>query len=179
MQLTDILRSVLEAASSNLQVYGEEYWVDATKAETRFKFIAALKEETTPILLRAQVEFGFDAIYTSSLVYGTVYDGEGDEVKPEMELEMTVNVTNDETKTIDMEKLQQALVGIIRKESAIVHNERLAHHPTGEHYHEYKIEYFWTIGQDDLLNVEMYKGIFLELKKVLNYLKLQRSEGER
>jgi len=177
MQLTDILRSVLEAASSNLKVYGEEYWVDAAKAETRFKFIAALKEETAPILLRAQVEFGFDTLYTSSLVYGTVYDEEGDEVKPEMELEMTVNVTTDETKTIDMEKLQQALGGIIGKEPAIVHNERLAY-PAGEHYHEYKIEYFWTIGQDDFLNVEMYKGIFLELKGVLSYLKLQRSEGE-
>lgn len=171
MLLTEIQKTVFEAASSNLKVYGEEYWVDATKAETRFEFIAALMEETTPIQLRAQVKFSFDALYTSALVYGEVYNEDGDEIEPQMELEVEINLPTDETKTIDMVKLQQALAGIIGKEPAIVHNERLAHHPTGECFHRYKIEYYWTIGQDDFLDVEMYKSIFFELGEVLNYLK--------
>lgn len=179
MLLTEIQGTVLEAASSNLQVYGEEYWIDASKAETRFNFIAALKEETPPIKLRAHVEFGFDAIYTSALVYGTVYNEEGDEVKPEMELQVEVNLPTNKTKTIDLEKLQQAVAGIIGKEPDIVHNERLGLYPTGERSHEYTIEYYWTIGQDDFLDVEIYKSIFFELERVLNYLKLHRSEAER
>ena len=172
MLLTEIQRCILEAASSILQVYEEEQWVDIAKGETRFRFIAALMDEKPPIHLRAQCEFGFDAIYTGALVYGTVYDEEGEEVKPQMELEFKVEVPTDETKTIDMEKLQQATVGIIGKEPAIVHNERLAPYPSGQHHHQYTIEYFWTIGQDedDFLNVEMYKDFFLELERLLNYL---------
>lgn len=176
MLLTEIQRAVLEAASSNLQVYGEGYWIDASKAETKFNFIAALKEETPPIELRAHVEFVLDAIYASALIYGEVYNEEGVEIKPEMELGVEIDLPTDGTKTIDMEKLQQVVAGIIGKEPAIVHNERLAHRPTGECSHQYTIEYYWTIGQDDFLDIEMYKNIFLELEKLLNYLKLQRSE---
>jgi len=180
MLLTEIQRTVLEAASSKFQVYGEEQWVDAAKMETKFNFIAALKEETPPIRLRAQVEFSFDAVYTGALVYGTVYNEEGEEIEPEMDLEIKVNLPTDESKTIDMEKLQQSVAGIIGREPAIIHNERLTLHPTDKYRHEYVIEYFWMISQESFLNVELYKNIFLELERLLNYLKLKQcSEAER
>lgn len=180
MLLTEIERKVLEAASSKFQVYCEEQWADAAKGETKFNFIAALKDETPPIELRAHVEFSFDAIYTGALVYGTVYNKEGEEIEPEMDLEIKVNVPTDETKTIDMEKLQEAAAGIIGQELVIVHNERLTLHSTDKYRHLYTIEYFWTIGEENFLDTELYEDIFLNLERLLHYLKLkQRSEAER
>jgi len=179
MVLTEIQRTVLEAASSNLQVYDEEQWYNVAKMEVRFHFIAVLKEATPPFWLRAQVEFGFDAVDTAALI-DSIYNEEGEEIEPEMELEIKVAVPTNETKTIDMERLQEAVAGIIGQELPVItHNERLAAHPTDKYKHEYAIEYFWRIGQDDFLNLEFYKDLFVGLERLLNYLKLERSEGER
>jgi len=172
MLITEIQRTVLKAASSILKVYNERYWVDASMGETRLEFIAALKDETTPIRVPAHVEFGFDALYTGALVYGAVYDGDGEKIEPYMELEVDVELPTDDTETIDMQKVQLAVAGIIGKDPVIVHNERLARHPLSKCFHEYTIEYYWTLAEDSFLAVEMYEGIFLELERLLKYIRL-------
>jgi hypothetical protein len=180
MELEKLRRVIIEAASSELDVYYERSWAEVNGAGINEEFCLAFKGRRRPHRIHAEINYSLDTVGMAAITYGNIYDFDpGDEepekVEPFIELEVVIPlpekiVVNDPLNLMkgvfEVTHLSPNVDDKIRTVSFST-----AAVPPGPHsFHHYTVTWFWHIDEDELFDGENYRRFFVKVRKAMEYL---------
>jgi len=173
MRLNELRQRVIEGARSALTVYNEQTWIEANTGQVKEMFCVALKDTPSPYKFHAEVEYEFGSLELSAIMDPNIYmQDEWEEapsrVEPFMELGITIPLPRRLT-GVDPLALMEGVNSAIHLTPKIIDEARTV--SVGPHTdHEYSVDWFWTIQEDELFDLTLYEESFDRVRKAIEYL---------